>query len=189
MGCADIHHPTTTSSGEDDAATSLADEAGVNEGEEEEPLPWAQTALGPYYLDLGFPLPPARYIGDLVNIELRSDTLLVTHLQCTGEEHTERFVLNFEGDEAFVRPKDGETWLMWKGEPVAKGLVIRPGLTCAKLVSEFIDPVSPRGSFAKIWSWRRGAVVVTDMCIDGFEWAADVSPQVSTACPDGAADD
>lgn len=191
-GCEDV--PTVSlavgSSGgsSDGSASSAADDA---EALIDEASAWPDGWLGVYYLDLGFPLPPARYIGNLESLELRRDELLVTHIGCTGERHVERFAVSIEGGEAFVLPEPEQRWLRWNGIAVAEALVLRPaGDACDRLVSEFLDPTSPSSGFVDPWSWRRGTVYVTDVC-EGEHgvWGADASPpQAWDGCPIPAAD-
>lgn len=192
-GCSDVSAPFVRASDDasgdesnspDEGEAEGTGEGGITSGNNEAPPTWLEESLGLYYRETGFPIGiPAMYLGSFANLELRRDTLLVTHLWCDGDQQTEEYPLSLEDGVVHVRPQPEQTHIMWLGGPVAKELVIRPGSSCAELELEFIEPIHPEGSFAAPWTWRRGAVYISDECGDADSvWGADLSPDVPTEC-------
>jgi hypothetical protein len=140
-------------------------------------------SYGAFYRDFGLPLgTPGMYIGVMENLELTVAGLHVTHLGCDGDYIIEEFSVDYQGDEAYVRPLPGDTHVMWRDFPVAREIVFRPGPTCDILETELIDPYP---GFEDPWRWRRGALIITDSCegVSDDVWAVDLSPDVPTECP------
>lgn len=152
------------------------------------PATWPEDSYGAYYLETTLPLGvPGMYVAALSNLELRPDGLFVTHLSCLGESDDlrEQFAVEYEAAEVHVRPREGDSMVMWRGGPLAAELVFRPGATCNALQAELVDP-DPASGYPSEWLWYRGALVITDTCDSSDDvWAADLRPDVPTDCGSG----
>lgn len=171
------------------SGSAVTDESlGESELETGAPMAWPEEFHGTYFFEHGLSLGiPGMYVAGLSNLELRPDGLFVTHLSCAGEDNDlhDQFSVDYEGAEAHIRPREGDSVVMWRGGPMAAELILRPGATCRTMDAELVDPAIGT-TYPTPWLLHRGALVITDECGDNDDvWAFDLDPDVPTDCDPG----